>query len=386
MPEPSTPAAVATPRHPSASPSPSPSTGGTPPGARGAGWERLVPGLLLTVVGVLVGWSVNDGFAAVSPLTASVALGVVAANIHLPERCRPGLAWGARHLLRAGIVLLGLQLAVSNVLALGWQTLVLVVIVVFATFFGTQWFGRRLGLPGRQPLLIATGFAICGASAVAAMDAVTRDETASRADTERDEHDEHDVVVAVALVTICGSLAIAVLPLLRHPLGLDTLQFGHWVGASVHDIGQVVATATVAGPAALKSAIVVKLMRIVMLAPMVMGTSLWRRRRMAAAARASGDASAQAAVVTGRKPAIVPLFVLGFLAMIAVRSSGQLPARAVADAQDLQNLLLAGGLFGLGCGVRVRSLLRTGYRPLLVALVSWLLIAAISYGGVLLTT
>lgn len=340
----------------------------------------LAPGLALTLAAVAVATAANRVYPSLSPLTAAVVLGVLAANL-LPRAAlaaaRPGLTVAAKRVMRCGIVLLGLQLAVGDVLGLGWEALVLVVVVVGATFFGTRWLGRRMDLPGRQPLLIATGFAICGASAVAAMEAVTR-----RRDT---PEDDPDPLVAIALVTLCGSLAIVVLPLLKGPLGLGDVTYGHWVGASVHDIGQVVAAAGTGGAAAVKPAVVVKLMRVAMLAPMVAGAALAERRRANAAGAAAAGTDGAADVPQGRRPPILPLFVVGFLAMIALRSTGVLPAAAVGHAKQLQDLLLAAGMFGLGAGVRIGELRRTGVRPLLLGLASWLLIAAVAYVGVRLT-
>lgn len=420
--------------------------------------RNRIPGLALTAVAVAVSWCVNRMWPAVSPLTAAVVLGVLAANL-LPGRtmtaARPGLQVAAKRLMRLGIVLLGLQLALGDVLKLGWQSLALVVAVVFATFFGTQWLGHRMGLPGRQPLLIATGFAICGASAVAAMEGVTR--------RPGESEDDPDPVIAVALVTLCGSLAIFVLPLLRGPLGLhDPAVFGHWVGASVHDVGQVVAASSSGGTAAVNGAVVVKLMRVAMLAPMVAGMAVAWRRRMAGEAAGGGSVSSTAtttawavtanegrnakpdsevAVLSGARtmalagvsaaggasgvalahqapaaatldrgsasvqpelqpepepsadtppapenPPIIPLFVAGFLAMIALRTAGVLPATALSSAKQLQDLLLAAGMFGLGTGVRVPELVRTGAKPLLLGLASWALIASAAYIGVQLTS
>jgi uncharacterized integral membrane protein (TIGR00698 family) len=365
---------------------------------------------------VALAWGVNRVWPTVSPLTVAVVLGVLAANL-LPDRAlgatRPGMQIAAKRVMRLGIVLLGLQLALADVLHLGWRTLVFVVAAVFATFFGTQWLGRRLGLPGRQPLLIATGFAICGASAVAAMEGVTR-----RPDADQ-ENPDSDPVVAVALVTLCGSLAILVLPLLRGPLGLaDPTAFGHWVGASVHDVGQVVAAADSGGPAAVHGAVVVKLMRVAMLAPMVAGTALAWRRRVPAVHRqqqhrqhqqrqrveapvlvgvtASRSGSGATALMAPRTPMppsaaaptpppILPLFVAAFLAMIVLRTTGVLPTAVLAAAKQLQDLLLAVGMFGLGAGVHLRDLVRTGARPLALGLASWALIGGTAYIGVRLS-
>ena len=331
--------------------------------------RRHAPGLACTAVGVALAWEIDRLLPTVATLTAAVVLGVLARNLRLlPAAARPGLDLAGKRLMRFGIVLLGLKLALGEVLALGWQTLAVVVAVVAATFFGTRWLGTRMGLPGDQALLIATGFSICGASAVAAMNGVT-------------DSDEDDVVTAVALVTLCGSLAIVVLPLLHHPLGLTDLQFGRWAGASVHDVGQVVAVAQTAGPAALAQAVVVKLMRVALLAPIVAGTAVARRR-----ARSAGPDAGGAAAVGTRRPPIVPLFVLGFLAMVAVRSTGLVPTGVVNGVESLDNLLLAAALFGLGSAVDVGRLVRTGGRALLLGLASWVMIAGVSYAGVLLTT
>jgi uncharacterized integral membrane protein (TIGR00698 family) len=336
-----------------------------------SGCARLLPGLAITAAAVAVAWFANVLEPTFSPPTCAVLLGAVAANLRLlPDCARLGIAFAGKRLMRLGIVLLGLKLALSDVLALGWQTLAVTVVVVLLTFLGTSWLGRRMGLPGDQPLLIATGFSICGASAVAAMNSVT-------------DSEEDDVITSVALVTLCGTLAIILLPLLHHPLGLTDIQFGRWVGASVHDVGQVVATAQTAGPTALGQAVVVKMMRISMLAPLVASVAMSRRcRRRAAAATTETTETTNA----GKRPPLVPLFVLGFLAMIALRSTGILSTGAVNLSQDAANLLMAAGLFALGTGVDVPKLARTGARALVLGLVSWLLIATVAYVGVRLTT
>ena len=332
-----------------------------------SGCVRLLPGLAFTIVAVAIAWFVNVFEPTVSPLTCAVLLGAVAANLRiLPKAARPGIAFAGKRLMRLGIVLLGLKLALSDVLALGWQTLAVTVTVVLLTFLGTAWLGRRMGLPGDQPLLIATGFSICGASAVAAMNSVT-------------DSDEDDVATSVALVTLCGTLAIILLPLLHHPLGLTDIQFGRWVGASVHDVGQVVATAQTAGPTALSQAVVVKLMRIAMLAPLVTTIAMINRRRKTATPPPK-------TTNTATRPPLVPLFVVGFLTMVALRSTGILSTSQVNLSQDAANLLIAAGLFALGTAVDVPKLARTGARAVALGLLSWLLIATAAYMGVLLTT
>ncbi|MFE7563048.1 YeiH family protein [Kitasatospora sp. NPDC057500] len=341
------------------------------------------PGLLLAALGVAAAFAVHQAVPAVPSLTAAVLLGVAAA--HLPGLrpvvrgvARPGLSTAGKRLMRLGIVLLGLKLGLDDVLGLGWATVAMVLAVVAATFAGTLWLGRRLGLPGDQPLLVATGYSICGASAIGAVSQAAGSE-------------EEDVAASVALVTLCGTLAIAVLPLLQHPLGLDTGGFGRWVGASVHDVGQVVATAQSGGAGALREAVLVKLMRVVLLAPLVAGVAVAARRaRRRAGAAQTGDvpegtAPDGAVRAGGKRPPLVPLFVAGFLAMIALRTTGVVPERALTLAGDAQELLLAAALFGLGSAVHLPTMVRTGGRLALLGLGSWVVVAGVSYAGVLAT-
>ncbi|MEU3570913.1 putative sulfate exporter family transporter [Kitasatospora sp. NPDC036755] len=370
------------------------------------------PGLLLAVLGVAAALGIHALVPAVPELTAAVVLGMVAA--HLPGLrpvvrgiARPGLSTAGKRLMRLGIVLLGLKLSLDDVLGLGWATVAMVLAVVAATFAGTLWLGRRLGLPGDQPLLVATGYSICGASAIGAVSQAAGSE-------------EEDVAASVALVTLCGTLAIAVLPLLQHPLGLGESEFGRWVGASVHDVGQVVATAQTGGAGALREAVLVKLMRVVLLAPLVAGVAVVARRNLrarrtgastrvpaevpvgapagpstgssvgtAADASATGGAGEKAGAKSakaGSRPPIVPLFVAGFLAMIVLRTTGVVPERTLGLAADAQELLLAAALFGLGSAVHLPTMARTGGRIALLGLGSWVVVAGVSYAGVLVTT
>lgn len=317
----------------------------------------LLPGLAVVAAATTLAFLVAHYFTAVNASTVAVVLGAVLVNagLHRPALHR-GTRFASRRLLRVAVVLLGLQLALPQLVDLGLGGLVVVLVTVAITFTGTQLLGRALGVSSARSLLVATGFSICGASAVAAMEPVAGG-------------DEQDTGIAIALVTLCGSLAIVLLPLLQSPLGLDAAAFGSWVGASVHDVGQTVATADrVQG--ALTAAVVVKLSRVVLLAPLV------------AAVAVAASRSGRAATTSGRRPPIVPLFVAGFLAAIVVTSTHLLSAGALSAAKDVQQVLLAAALVGLGTGIHLPTLRRTGGRALVLGLLSWLLVAVVAYVGV----
>ncbi|MCW3840684.1 putative sulfate exporter family transporter [Micromonospora yasonensis] len=153
-------------------------------------------------------------------------------------------------------------------------------------------------------------------------------------------------------------------------LHLSEASFGIWAGASVHEVAQVVATAGAVGSAALATAVVVKLTRVILLAPLIAGVSLWRRRT----AETSGT----------RRPPVVPLFVAGFLAMMVLRSVGTVPDALLAPLKTIQAVLFTAALFGMGSAVRLRALLRTGWPGVALGAVSSVLIALVALGGVAL--
>ena len=264
-------------------------------------------------------------------------------------------------MLRAGIVVLGFRLSFNEIRTLGMPALTAVVVVVIATFFGTQWLARRLGLRPSLGLLMATGYSICGASAIAAVEPFA-------------DADEEEIAYSIALVTLCGTLAIVVLPTLGTLLHLSATQFGAWVGASVHDVGQVVAAASTHGDVSLRKATVVKLTRVAMLAPLLAGVAVSARRRLGAEV-----------VENAKRPPVLPLFIVLFLVAVGIRSSGVVPTSWLSHIKDLETVLLGMGLVGLGSNVNLRKLRAVGGKPLMLGLASWALVAVVSLAAVALS-
>jgi uncharacterized integral membrane protein (TIGR00698 family) len=189
----------------------------------------LAPGLALVGVLAALAFAASE-LVDLSPLVAGIAIGAIVANVvTLPAVLAPGVSFAARSILRLGIVVLGLRLSLGDLAGLGADGLVVVAMVVTVTFFGTQWLAARFGVGRDLGLLVATGYSICGASAIAAVNGVVH-------------ADEEETAYAITLVTICGTLSIVALPALAEVLGLAGAQFGTWVGGAVHDVGQVVAT------------------------------------------------------------------------------------------------------------------------------------------------
>jgi len=275
-----------------------------------------------------------------SPMILAVTGGLVLGNlIRLPAVLSPGIAVSQKRLLRLGIVLLGLQVTVAQVQALGAATLVLVVVTLASTFVFVTIAGRLLRVDPGLTSLIAAGTSVCGASAVIAANAVTRAE-------------EEDVAYAIACVTVLGTVAIFVFPLIGDLLGFGPRTFGVWSGAAVHEVAQVAAVAFQHSDTAGEVGTVTKLFRVVLLAPLIMAMAMAVRSR--AAEGPSGGAP-------------LPWFVLGFAALVLVNSLLTLPPALLEIARVATTLLLTTALAAMGLNTRIGPLMARGLRPALLA-------------------
>lgn len=335
--------------------------------------RNAAPGLLLCAVAVAVSLGVGMLLPTVSPLLIAIVFGIVLRNVApLPALVEPGLTFAAKKLLRLGVALLGLQLVLGDILGLGAGMILVVVAIVGIGIVATLVIGRWLGIGFTQRLLIACGFSICGAAAVAAVDGVV------------ETKDEEEVVTAIALVVLFGTLMIPLVPLAVVALGLDEVRGGLWAGGSIHEVAQVVAAGGTIGGAALGLAVIVKLARVLMLAPVMAVISVHRRRQLAREAALLDASGEPGAHVTIKRPPIIPLFVAGFIVMVLVRSVGWLPDPVLDIAKVTQAALLAAAMFALGTGVKFSMFRRVGFRPFALAGCSTLVVASVALAGVLL--
>lgn len=360
------------------------------------GLSRALPGLLLVAVAAAASLGLAPAITSLtgvvaSPLVVALVAGALLGSLRaVPGAAWAGVGWVRTHVLRAGVVLLGLQLSLGQLVGLGWRGVLVVLATVVCTFAVTLRVGQALRVDALTRLYVATGFSICGAAAIAAMSGTvgarpTTGPSAARADSDA-------VGTALALVTLYGTLAVLVLPWFVRTLGLTDAQAGLLVGASVQEVGQVVAAAGGISAAALAAATVAKLARVVLLAPLTAAVAARDRRvrageRIAAASGAPAGTSAGPPESARRAAApLVPGFVLAFLAAVLVRSSGLVPDGLLSAAQELQQVLLTAAMVALGAGVDLPRLVRSGGRPLVLGAVSTLVAVGTATAGTLLLT
>lgn len=334
-----------------AHPDPAPEGGRPGPAARLRG---LAPGLLLGVAVAAAAFALRaSGLTAVSglsPLMLAILIGMAVRNLFgRPESTRAGLAFALRGPLRLGIVLLGLQVTLGEILGVGVAGLALLTFAVLSTFLVTVWLGARLGVDAGLSQLLAGGTAICGASAIVATNTVTR-------------ASDEAVAYALATVTLYGTVAMFAYPMLAPLLPLSSEGYGLWTGASVHEVAQVVAAGFARGQDTGEAATVAKLARVLMLAPLVLLLGAWAARRAGADGRPQGKAP-------------FPLFVFGFLAMVLLAGTGWIADDLRRAANLLTQALLALALAAVGLETDIRRLIAQGWRPLALGAFATLWIA-----------
>lgn len=334
----------------------------------------LLPGLALSgalaATGIAlghIGWLQDHGFSA---LTLAIVLGMLVGNTVYPLVPRLAAASGAgvnvskQNLLRLGVVLYGLRLTVQDIGHVGIagvaiDALVLGSTFALACFIGTRW----LGLDRKTAMLIGAGSSICGAAAVMAAEPVVK----ARAE---------QVTVAVATVVVFGTLAIFLYPALfelnQHwaliPGGANG--FGIYAGSTIHEVAQVVAAARSVGPDAANSAVIAKMVRVMMLAPFLVMLSAWLAR--------DDKRHAHTSAATGQAPGklAVPWFAFGFVAVVLFNSLQWLPASVVAVTTEIDTALLAMAMAALGLSTHIGAIRKAGAKPLLLALIlfGWLIV------------
>jgi uncharacterized integral membrane protein (TIGR00698 family) len=315
-------------------------------------FHQYLPGLVVAslLVGVAYGLRSLPGLALFSPMILAILLGMGFHNlIGTPRAARPGVKFAMRPVLRFAVALLGLQLTTQQLAEVGATGIAIIIATLAATFVLTKWLGKRLGVEDKLAELIAAGTSICGASAVVAVNTVT------------EAHDE-DVAYAVACVTLFGTVAMFVYPMLPGLLHLAPRGFGLWAGASIHEVAQVVAAAFQDGKEAGEFGTIAKLARVGMLAPIVLVLS---------ALTAPGARS-------GRQSVSVPGFVIGFVVLVLFNSAVALPAAFHHAMALITAILLSVALAALGMEADLRKLAEKGVRPLLLGAAASVFIAVFS--------
>jgi len=300
-------------------------------------------------------------FAIVGGIAIAIAVGPKAA-------LGRGLGFASKVVLQASIVALGTGLSFSEVLATGSSSLPVLTGTLTAALGGAWVLGRLLGIDADLSVLIGVGTGICGASAIAATDAVI---SASAA----------DVSYAIATIFTFNVAAVLTFPAIGHALSLGPHAFGMWSGTAVNDMSSVVAASSIFGGGATAYAIVVKLTRTLMIVPISIFLALWRSRKgPARAGRGAEGGTGAPAPLSRRLRHVLPVFIGWFFLAVAMNTAGLVPHAAHRYLSDAAQAMITVALGAIGLSTRLGDIRRTGVRPLAMGAGLWLLVGLTSLG------
>lgn len=296
-----------------------------------------------------------------SPMIIGIILGMIYANslrMHLPDTWVPGIQFCSKKILRLGIILYGFRLTFQDVVAVGTAGIVIDVIVVTVTIIGGYWLGRLLRMDRDIALLTSIGSGICGAAAVLGAEATLRTKP-------------YKTAVAVATVVIFGTLSMFLYPIAYRAgiLSLAPMQMGIFGGSTLHEVAHAVGAGNAMGGEIANVTVIVKMIRVMLLVPVLLVLALWVASRKSAATTEGGE-------VAGKSKIAVPWFALGFLAVIAFNSFDLLPAAVVEVIKYIDTFLLTMAMAALGAETSVDKFKKAGARPFVLAFLIyiWLLV------------
>lgn len=316
-------------------------------GNRGSRIGYLVPGILASVAIALVATIAGEHLPLVGGPVSAIIIGL-AVSTFLPvrDRVHPGLRFTSKYVLQGSIVVLGLGLSLRQVVSIGVGSLPVLAGTLVSALAMAFVAGKALRLRTDVATLIGVGTAICGASAIAAADAVI-------------EADEADVSYAVTTIFLFNVVAVIAYPVLGHLAGLSQHAYGLLAGTAVNDTSSVVAATNGYGHQAATYGLVVKLTRTLAIIPVCIGLAAWRRRR---------DPSAGAHPPMRR---VLPLFLLGFVAAVLANTGGLVPVALHHGLSTLATWMITVALAAVGLSSRAAQIRKAGFRPILLGAILW---------------
>lgn len=332
--------------------------------------RRLAPGLALSAVVAAVAVSaeplsawlvkaVSGRAIAVPSVVLALIVGMLLHHVAARPLFEPGMTFAVKKLLRVAIALLGLRIALGDIVALGLGTAVLVIVAMAATLVSGVVLARLFGRDDAYGALAGGATAVCGASAALATASVLPPYAQRDADT----------VFTVVAVNALSTLAMVAYPAFGPLLGFDERATGILLGATIHDVAQVVGAGYSVSDTAGNSAVIVKLFRVFLLLPVVIGVGWWFAAR-------GGDA--------GRARVPLPLFAVVFLVLVLVNSTGLVPDPIRSFGGDLSRWGLLIAIAALGLGTSVAAIMRVGWRHVAIVCGTTLVILAVVLAGLLI--
>ncbi|MGH8804548.1 MAG: YeiH family protein [Polaromonas sp.] len=318
--------------------------------------RSLWPGVAVPLLIMLGATFVSEHYGGPQLLYA-LLFGLAFHFLHQDARCRPGIEFCAKTLLRIGVALLGARITLAQIGQLGIGPLAMAALSIASTIALGAWLARRFGLKTDFGLLCGAAVSICGASAALAVSAVMP----------KTKENERHTLLAVVGVTGLSTLAMVVYPLLVKVMHLSDTGAGIFLGGTIHDVAQVIGAGLMISHEAGDVAVIVKLFRVTLLVPVVAVLACYWRQRSSDGTRPSA----------GRQAPLLPFFLIGFMALVLINSLGVIPRQLTDSLSQVSRICLVVAISALGIKTSFEELVKLGWRPMALMLIETLWLAAV---------
>ncbi|MEO0688667.1 MAG: putative sulfate exporter family transporter [Pseudomonadota bacterium] len=326
--------------------------------------SNLLPGLSIAAVLAICAYGL-EATLSIPLMVSALVLGLGVHHMRLSKAFDAGIEFAARSVLRFGVALLGAGITIQQIAALGLTASALAVSGVGLTLACGVFVAKLLKADRDAGFIYGGAVAICGASAAMAISSALPDTERNRATT----------ALAVVGVTVLSTIAMLLYPMVSHALGMDEQSAGVFFGAAIHDVAQVVGAGYMVSDTAGETATIVKLIRVACLVPVVACVGWIALRQNDGASEAFGNDQ--------KRPAILPWFLVGFLALSVIASADLLSQNALQGMSAAAKALLVAAIAALGCKTSIASLVRIGAKPVLMLSVPTLCLAVFVVGALL---
>lgn len=314
--------------------------------------KNLLPGVATTIVVGLAALFLSEHYGAPAMLFA-LLLGIAMSFIYQDTKCKAGIEFTACHILRVGVALLGLRIAFNDLVTMGWKTGALLVFAIASTILLGIALAKGFGLKKRFGVLTGGSVGICGASAAMAISAVLPES----------KQKDRDTMLTIIGVTTLSTVAMVLYPILASALSLDETQTSLFLGATIHDVAQVVGAGYSVSEQTGDLATLTKLVRVAFLMPVVVCILLVLRMNFDSAKDA--------------KPPGVPAFLIGFVVLMTLNSLVELPAMITSGATDISRFALVISIAAIGMKSNLAQITEVGFKPILILIAETVWIAGL---------
>ncbi|MBM7060449.1 putative sulfate exporter family transporter [Pseudomonas sp. UL073] len=303
--------------------------------------RELAPGIAVSLIVAAAATFLSEHYGAPVMLFA-LLLGMALNFLSGEGQCKAGIEFTARSVLRIGVALLGMRITLEQIAGLGWKPVALVVTLVVVTILVSVVAAKALGFQRLFGMLTGGATAICGASAALAL----------AASLPNHPQKERATLFTVIGVSALSTVAMIVYPMIANWFALSPQEAGVFLGATIHDVAQVVGAGYSMSTETGDTATVVKLMRVAMLLPVILAAATITRL--------------QGADTTGKRPPLLPMFAVGFLALACLNSTGWVPAVVQGGVNELSRWCLVVAISALGMKTQIKELAAVGIKPILL--------------------